>query len=122
MTPHAHTTRTTTTSKNNNTTMTTSEEVAKQDTQNMEHLGDWDHGVEPDAGGEPKNQDKKKVPLVKQAQAAVGAAVHSIEAAASKIKENLKEGVDDQHTEEEVMGMKMCVSKTVRQDSFIAPC
>ena len=35
--------------------------------------------------------------------------------------EHLKEEVEN-HTEEEVAGMKLCVSKVVHQDSFTAPC
>ena len=35
--------------------------------------------------------------------------------------EHLKEEVES-HTEEEVAGMKLCVSEVVHQDSFTAPC
>ena len=118
---------------------TTSEQVAKEDTLNMEHIGEWDHGVEPDAlnrdnapsSSEPKDHRPPPAeavqPLVKRAQAVVEKAVHSMEAAARSLETaasnalaESKDGVEH-HTEEEVMGVKMCVSKTVHQDSFIAP-
>jgi len=113
--------------------MATPEQAAAVDTQNMEHSGDWDHGVEPDAlneAGEPKDQDKKGISFIKKAQAAVANALHNIEAKAASMGEKaaqalhedqLKQGVEN-HTEEEVAGQKLCVSKTVHQDSFIAPC
>lgn len=120
----------------NNAIMSTPEQAAavvqqqQVDTQNMEHSGDWDHGVEPDAlaeGGEPKaDHEKKSVPVMKKAQSLASKVIHSVEemgerATQALAEEHLKDG-DESHTEEEVAGMKLCVSKTVHQDSFIAPC
>ena len=114
--------------------------VVQQDIQNVEHLGDWDHGMEPNvsdaaaaAAGEPNSKGHQGnicVPVVKKAQAIAAKVMHSMEQAAHNMGETaahandenqLKEQVE-RHSEEEVAGMKLCVSKTVDQDSFVAPC
>jgi hypothetical protein len=94
------------------------------DIQNLEHLGDWDHGVLLDSSvedfmwGHPEGEDDAlecTKRWAKQVQTAV------IELWHQWSNEEFQQQVR-QHTEEEVAGMKLCVSKTVHQDSFIAPC
>lgn len=125
--------------------MTTPEQAAAiaVDTKNLEHSGDWDHGVEPDPlapttqdakdDDEPKSDSQKQsgVPLmVKKAKAAVTNVYNNVKETAHKMEEEASKALHEEslqksvenHTEEEVAGMKLCVSKTVHQDSFIAPC
>jgi hypothetical protein len=101
--------------------MTTPEQsaaVVQQDIQNMEHLGDWDHGMEPDvsndAEGGPKNQGTICAPFVKKAQAIATKVINSMEKAAHDMGENATQASDENqlneggenHAEEEEASMK----------------
>lgn len=121
--------------------MTTTEE----DIQALEHSGEWDHGVEPDvldASFSNKNDDDEEETdklkghendsndilaspkrLVNQVRISVTKFFNGLSEKASEVThdEHLKEEVEN-HTEEEVAGMKLCVSNVVHQDSFSAPC
>jgi hypothetical protein len=109
--------------------------MTEQDISNMESLGEWDHGVEPsvlDASRKQGNDTSSPLlegskRLAKDAQVFLSKAIHDLTDSVSNTKESFqkdkafnKKFAD--HTEEEVAGMKLCVSKTVHQDSFVAPC
>lgn len=116
--------------------------------ESLEHMGEWDHGVEPNAGGAikdetsgnaKKQEHKEGDPkyaldrlagdpgLVQQAEDAVVKAMHTVADVGQKALHALKDDAHLQeevkgHTEEEVLGEKLCVSEVIHQDSFIAPC
>jgi hypothetical protein len=101
------------------------------DIENLEHSGEWDHGVETNAMDVAKADDNQKGPkqLAKQVQTSVTNLMHSISDKVQQGLHDVKEGLNDPHfkeeveghTSEEVAGMKLCVSKNVHQDSFSAP-
>jgi hypothetical protein len=109
--------------------------MTEQDISTMESLGEWDHGVEPsvlDASRKQGNDTSNPLlegskRLAKDAQVFVSKAFHDLTDSVSNAKESFQNDeafnkkVAD-HTEEEVAGMKLCVSQTVHQDSFVAPC
>lgn len=102
-----------------------------EDIQNLEHSGEWDHGVETNAMDVAKADDNQKGPkqLAKQVQSSVTNLMHTISDKVQQELHDIKEGLNDPHfkeeveahTAEEVAGMKLCVSKNVHQDSFSAP-
>jgi hypothetical protein len=105
--------------------------ITETDIQNLEHLGDWDHGMllEPDVldssvedflWGHPEEGEDDAVECTKRWAKQVETAVIELWHRWSN-EEQFQQQVR-QHTEEEVAGMRLCVSKTVHQDSFIAPC
>ena len=114
--------------------MTTPQEDENEDLHNLEHSGDWDHGVEPDVlDNSFSNEDDLKghdedifagpKRLVQQVRTSFTKVMHDLSDRAAEVRndEHLKEEMEN-HTEEEVAGMKLCVSKTIHQDSFSAPC
>ena len=107
-----------------------SKDASSDDAHNVENSGDWDHGVEPnalDAAGAAAGQLARQAKIAAaQAKTAITNAVHALEEKAAAAQKDLKEShlreEVEGHTEEEVAGMKLCVSKTVHQESFEAPC
>lgn len=91
---------------------------------NIAALGDWDHGVEPSVLDATRIETSA---FLLDAQEFLSTALHDLTASLSKVRESLwkDEAFNEHmanHTEEEVAGMKLCVSKTVHQESFVAPC
>lgn len=109
--------------------------TTEEDLQNLEHSGDWDHGVEPDVldasfsnddeALKGHDDDMLAVPkrVAQQVRTSVSKAIHNLSDNLAGLKNDahLKEEVEN-HTEEEVAGMKLCVSKIVHQESFSAQC
>jgi hypothetical protein len=115
---------------------TTTTNKVNEDIHNLEHSGEWDHGVEPDVLAVSNSADDDNLKeneagtfagpkrLIQQAQNAISNVWHNLSeqvAETTRKDEHFKAEVEG-HTEEEVAGMKLCVSKTIHQDSFIAPC
>jgi hypothetical protein len=109
----------------------------EEDIDNMEHLGEFDHGLLPhgqqtDESSSQKMKQLNKTYLdIKDAVMKVErSCATSVKNAIKSVEKNLVEAVtDDQvqeglssHTEEEVAGMKLCVKSVVHAESFEAPC
>jgi hypothetical protein len=110
---------------------------SEEDIQNMEHSGDWDHGSEPippagaaeETTGDTDDPNSKidrlggAKKMMQQAQVTVSKVIHDLGEKADQAlhhDSHFKEEVEG-HTEEEVAGCKLAVSKNIHQDSFSAP-
>lgn len=95
----------------------------KQDEVTMvEALGEWDHGVcDPELKDAPEGANLRELvhTVERKADITVRKMIQK-GAQAVALDDRTKQGVSG-HSEEEVAGMKLCVSNVVHKDSFEAP-
>uniref|UniRef100_A0A7S2MJW4 Uncharacterized protein n=1 Tax=Helicotheca tamesis TaxID=374047 RepID=A0A7S2MJW4_9STRA len=101
--------------------------AALDEIHDVEVLGEWDHGLVGMSyvldSAEAKAKETARIDpklILKRTGLAIEAAIKN---AVRNVGQdgNVREGVEN-HTEEEVCGMKLCVKTVVHQDSFVAPC
>ena len=88
----------------------------------VEALGEWDHGVcDPEIKGSGEVQHIREVVMAveRKADLAVRKMIQR-GAQAVYIDDRTKKQISE-HTEEEVLGVKLCVSELVRDESFETP-